>query len=53
MLEFDLAFPYNYVVEEFGELPGAGAPKMPLIYFPPPKGRPEHNGEWLRVKAKS
>jgi len=53
MLEFDLAFLHNYVVEEFGELPGAGAPKMPLIYFPPPKGRPEHNGEWLRVKAKS
>ena len=55
MLEFDLAFPHNYVVEEFGELPGTGTGtlKVPLIYFPPPKGRAEHNGEWLKVTAKS
>jgi hypothetical protein len=53
MLEFDLAFPHNNVVEEFRELPGTGTLKVPLIYFPPPKGRAEHNGEWLNVKAKS
>ena len=53
MLEFDSAFPHHYVVEEFGELPGTGTFKARLIYFPTPKGRPEHNGEWLRVKAKS
>jgi hypothetical protein len=53
MLESDVAFPHNYEIEEFGGLPGTGTLKVPLIYFPPPKGRPEHNGEWLRVKAKS
>jgi len=53
MLESDLLFPHNYEIEEFGELLGTGALKVPLIYFPPPKGRPEHNGEWLKVKAKS
>jgi hypothetical protein len=42
MLESDLLFPHNYEIEEFGELPGTGALKVPLIYFPPPKGRPEH-----------
>jgi len=53
MLESDLAFPHNYEIEEFGGLPGTGTLKVPLIYFPPPKDRPEHNGEWLKVKAKS
>ena len=53
MFESDFAFPHDYVVEEFGELPGTGTLKVPLIYFPLPKGRPEHNGEWLKVTAKS
>jgi hypothetical protein len=53
MLEFDFAFPHDYTVEEFGEIPGTGIPKETLFYFPRPKGRPEHNGQWLRVKAKS
>ena len=53
MLEFDSAFPHDYAVEEFGELPGTGILKEPLIYFPKPKGRAEHNGKWLKVKAKS
>jgi len=55
MLESDFAFPRDYaeMVEEFDELPGTGTLKVPLIYFPPPKGRLEHNGEWLKVKAKS
>jgi len=39
MLEFDSAFPHDYAVEEFGELPGTGILKEPLIYFPKPKGR--------------
>ena len=53
MLEFDSGFPHDYAVEEFGQLPGTGILKEPLIYFPPPKGRAEHNGEWLKVTAKS
>ena len=47
---FDFTFPHTYEVEELGELPGTGTLKVPLIYFPPPKVRSEHNGEWLRVK---
>jgi hypothetical protein len=53
MLESDFAFPHNYEIEEFGGPPGTGTLNVPLIYFPLPKGRPEHNGEWLKVKAKS
>jgi hypothetical protein len=53
MLESNFTFPHDYVVEEFGELPGTGTPKVPVINFPRPRGRAEHNGEWLRVKAKS
>lgn len=52
MLESDFAFPHNYEVGEFGEFPGTGTLKVPLIYFPLPKDRPEHNGEWLKVKSK-
>jgi hypothetical protein len=53
MTEFHFPFPHNYAVEEFGELPGTGTLKVPLIHFPSPERRPEHNGEWLRVMAKS
>ena len=53
MFESDFTFPHGYVVEEFGELPGTGTLKVPLIYFPAPRGRPERDGEWLKVKAKS
>jgi hypothetical protein len=53
MPKFEFAVPHNYAVEEFGEVPGTGTLKEPLIYFPPPKGRPEHNSEWSKVKAKS
>lgn len=53
MLQSDLAFPHSYEIEEFRGLPGTGTLKVPLIYFPPPKGRPEHDGEWLKVTAKS
>jgi len=51
MLEVDLAFPHSYEVEELGELPGTGKLAVPLIFFPPPKHRPEHDGLWLKVKA--
>jgi hypothetical protein len=53
MLEVDFVFPHDYTVEEFGELPGTGIPRETLIYFPRPKGRLEHEGEWLSVRAKS
>jgi hypothetical protein len=53
MLEIDLAFPHSYEVEELGELPGTGKFTVPLIFFPRPKNRPEHNGLWLKVKATS
>jgi hypothetical protein len=53
MLESDFTFLHDYVVEEFGGLLGRGALNVPLIYFPLLQGRPEHNGEWLKVKAKS
>jgi hypothetical protein len=51
MLEFDLTFPHSYEVEEIGELPGTGKFNVPLIYFPPPGTRGEHDGLWLRIKA--
>jgi hypothetical protein len=51
MLEIDLAFPHSYEVEELGDLPGTGKLADPVIYFPPPKYRPEHNGLWLKVTA--
>ncbi len=53
MLEFDFAFPHSYEAEELREWPGTGVFSIPVIYFPPPKGRPEHNGLWLKVKARS
>jgi hypothetical protein len=53
MLKLDLALPHTYEVQELGELPGSGKFSVPLIYFPPPKGRPEHDGLWLKVKGAS
>jgi hypothetical protein len=53
MLEFDFAFPHSYQVEELREWPGTGSFSIPVIYFPPPRSRAEHNGLWLKVKAKS
>jgi len=51
MLETDMAFPHSYVVEELGELPGTGSLVLPLLYFPPAKTRPEHDGWWLKITA--
>jgi hypothetical protein len=53
VLEIDPTFPYSYEVEGLDDLPGTGRFGVPLIYFPPPKGRGEHDGLWLRVKANS
>jgi hypothetical protein len=53
MLELDLTLPHSYEVEEVREFPGTGKFSVPLVYFPPPKSRPEHNGLWLRVRAAS
>jgi len=53
MLEIDLGFPHLYDVEELGELPGTGKFADPVIFFPPPNHRPEHDGLWLKVTAAS
>jgi hypothetical protein len=49
MLEIDLTLPHSYEVQELGELPGTGKFTVPLVYFPRPQGRPEHDGLWLKV----
>ena len=51
MLELDFTFPRSHQVEELRELPGTGEFSAPVIYFPPSKSSPEHNGLWLRVRA--
>jgi hypothetical protein len=51
LLEIDLALPRSYEVEEVREFPGTGKFSVPLIYIPPPKARPEHDGLWLKVTA--
>jgi hypothetical protein len=51
MLETDMAFSHSYAVEELGELPGTGSLVLPLLYFPTPKTRPEHDGLWLKITA--
>lgn len=50
MPEIDMAFPHSYEVEEVGEFPSSGKFGIPQVFIPPPKGRPEHNGLWLKVK---
>jgi hypothetical protein len=52
MLEIDLALPHSYSVTEPGELPGTGTPSLPVLYFPKPQNRSEHDGLWLRIKGK-
>ncbi len=49
MLEIDLALPHSYEVQELGELPGTGKFAVPVIFYPPSKSRPEHDGLWLKV----
>jgi hypothetical protein len=50
MLNIDLELPHSYEVDEIPELPGTGQFDLPLLYFPRPKARPEHNGLWLRIR---
>ena len=49
MLEHDLVFPHSYEVEALPELPGSGRFDVPVLHFPPPKNRPDHNGLWLKM----
>jgi hypothetical protein len=51
MLKIDLALPHSYEIEELPELPGTGTFDVPLLYFPRPKGRPEHDGLWLKIRT--
>jgi hypothetical protein len=53
MLQIDLAFSHSYEVEEIGQFPSAGKFAFPQLFFPPPQGRPEHDGLWLKVRAGS
>jgi hypothetical protein len=53
MIEIHLEFPHSYEVEEAGEVPGSGKFSIPQLFFPPPKGRPEHDGLWLKIKGAS
>jgi len=49
MLDIDLAFPHSYETEQLPELPGTGRFDVPVLYFPVPQTRPEHNGLWLKM----
>jgi hypothetical protein len=53
MIEIDLLFAHSYEVEEVGEFPSSGKFACPQIFIPAPKGRPEHNGVWLKVSPSS
>ncbi len=48
VLDIDLTYAHSYGVEEMRAIPGAGLLDVPLVYIPQPKGRPEHDGIWLR-----
>jgi hypothetical protein len=49
MLESEFVFPHSYEVEGLPELPGSGRFDVPVLYFPPPKNSPDHNGLWLKM----
>jgi hypothetical protein len=51
VLEVDLTYPHSYEVEEVREIPGTGKLDIPVLYFPRPVHRPEHDGLWLRIRA--
>jgi hypothetical protein len=53
VLDVDLTYAHSYEVQEFREIPGAGALDVPLVYLPKPKGRPEHDGLWVRFHGAS
>ncbi|HEV2399093.1 MAG TPA: hypothetical protein VGS27_19260 [Candidatus Sulfotelmatobacter sp.] len=49
MLETDFVFAHSYETEGIPELPGTGTFGIPILYFPTPSHRPEHNGTWLKI----
>jgi hypothetical protein len=53
MLDADFTYPHFYEVEEVREIPGKGRPDVPVLYFPRPVHRPEHDGLWLRIRAEN
>src|ERR1700730_3319285 len=53
MLDVDLKFPRSYEAEEVREIPGAGELDVPVLYFPRPVHRSEHEGLWLRIRAEN
>ncbi len=53
MLDIDFELPHSYEVDDVPELPGTGRFNIPILYFPRPKARPEHNGLWLRIRPSS
>ena len=53
MVEILLDLPRSYDIEEITEFPGTGKFSSPVFYIPPPKGRPEHDGLWLRITPTS
>lgn len=50
MLDIDLTYPHSYEVEELRDIPGTGESEVPVVYFPRPKSRPEHDGLWLKIR---
>jgi len=53
MFESDLSFSHSYQLTEPPELPGSGGSDLALYYYPPPLGRPEHDGLWVRCCPQS
>lgn len=51
MLGFDWTYAHSYEIEEVQEVPGSGVFDVPVLYIPTPKGRPEHDGLWLKFRA--
>jgi hypothetical protein len=51
VLNIDLIYPHSYEVDELREMPGTGRLDVPVLYFPRPKSRPEHDGLWLKMRA--
>jgi len=50
MIDIKLDFPHAYEVGEPPDIPGTGTFDIPLLYFPRPKTRPEHDGLWLKIQ---
>jgi hypothetical protein len=49
IMETDFVFPHSYKIEALPDLPGTGKFDVPVLYFPEPTNRPEHNGLWLWI----